>query len=192
MKNAGCLSLLVLLSQGSACEPDAPIARQDLPDPGDHKNRDAQADVSEQDAGYTKNDAGPTEQCTATPPPGRLCVRGEQGQGGEALTAQTPVTLQVYPEGCISSGCTIVARADCSATMTGATINVRSDFCLNSQDDQCVPTPDCGGADLVASCDSGATLPDGTYTAKIGDLSVSFTIPSQLPLGGACDGDPFQ
>ena len=89
------------------------------------------------------------------------------------------------------SACTVVERAGCSTSLNGATLTVQSEFCLRGEGEgQCIPTPDCSGGGF-ANCDSGTTLQDGTYTAKIGDLSVSFTIPSQLPFGGGCDGEPY-
>ena len=50
-------------------------------------------------------------------------------------------------------------------------------------------TPDCSGGGTPV-CDS-APLAAGDYTATLGGLSVAFTVPSTLPFGGACDGDPF-
>ena len=50
-------------------------------------------------------------------------------------------------------------------------------------------TADCNGGGF-ANCSWGG-VEAGSYTATLGGLSVSFTVPSTVPPGGICDGSPF-
>jgi hypothetical protein len=118
---------------------------------------------------------------------GQLCVRGMAGDAGEMLTADAPVRFMITPNGCHSSACTVQEIADCSAMVTDSTIAVEGRFCLRTEG-ECT-LPDCGGGGF-AECTLGDNLPEGDYTATLGDLSVSFTIPSMVDFGGACDGTP--
>jgi hypothetical protein len=217
MKKAAFLASCVFLSAAGACEPDAPIAADD--DGGQengHEMKDSgtmdgshdaghvkQADASvEHDAGNKQNDASTDHDsglkqadssmpmCTDTPI-AQLCIRGTplQNQQGEELKAGEPVQLQLAPKGCFSSACTVADVHTCQASVQDYTVSVSGEFCIHSQG-QCT-LPDCSGGGH-ATCDSGANLQAGQYTAKLGDLSVGFVVPSTLPSGGTCVGDPFQ
>lgn len=112
-----------------------------------------------------------------------LCVRGDADDDGEALVAGAPVQLQMIPGGCHSSACTVVQEAGCTAELAGDVVTVDGNICIRSEG-ECT-LPDCGGAG-TAECDTGEGLAAGDYTATMGELSVSFTVPSPLPHGGVC------
>jgi hypothetical protein len=123
---------------------------------------------------------------------GRLCVRGvpDPEIGREVLSADGPVTFQVFPKGCYSSSCTIVREASCEASpATGGAFELTAAFCLESTEGPQGCTADCNGGG-VASCER-APAAAGQYRAKLGALEVTFDVPSALPVGGACDGDPL-
>jgi hypothetical protein len=131
-------------------------------------------------------DADPCPQGEATAV-GMLCVRGETTSNGEDLAADQPVRFQVYPKGCFSSACTNTVQATCSVITAGTSLTLQGQFCIELSG-PCT-LPDCSGAGQ-ATCTSGA-LPAGDYTATLGTLSVSFTVPSTISYGGVCDGDQF-
>ena len=124
-------------------------------------------------------------------PIGKLCVRGEIDPQGnqEVLTAGGKVLFQLYPKGCFSSSCTTVHEASCSV-VAGTSFSIAGTFCLEFTSDVGMGcTPDCSGGGF-ASCDE-PSVDAGMYTASIAGLSVSFEVPSSLPLGGTCSSDQF-
>lgn len=115
-----------------------------------------------------------------------LCVLGTE-DGGQSIVEGEPVRIRIWPEGCHSTGCTIVEEASCAADLVGETIEVEGGFCLrHEQPDGVVCTPDCAGAGH-AECHPDEGLEAGDYTATLGELEVSFSVPSTLEPGGACD-----
>jgi curved DNA-binding protein CbpA len=99
------------------------------------------------------------------------------------------IRIEVGPEGCFSSSCTTTQDAACTVTDADGGFLVDARLCF-AQDD--------GAAGCTADCSGGGRpvcvtppLPSGTYTVSRGALFVSFTVPSTLPFGGACEGDPF-
>lgn len=117
----------------------------------------------------------------------KLCVRGDFQGDNEVLTPGKPVHFQLAPKGCWSSGCTIVYEASCTVTGTQS-LTLSGTFCLGSTGGT-VCTPDCSGGG-IAQCDS-QNLQAGEYVATLGNLQVNFTVPSTLPAGGICAGNPF-
>jgi hypothetical protein len=117
----------------------------------------------------------------------QICVHGDFQGDNEVLTPGKPVHFQLGPKGCMSSSCTIVYEASCSVTGTQS-LTLSGTFCLGSTGAG-VCTPDCGGGG-AAQCDS-QNLQAGEYVATIGNLQVNFTVPSTLPAGGICAGNPF-
>lgn len=116
---------------------------------------------------------------------GSLCVRGTPAGAMERLEAGR-VTLQVFPAGCFSSSCT--RRLDI-ACRVGPDLQVSAGFCLAAEPEPEACTDDCGGG---GSAECFATdVADGTHTATLGDLSLTFEVPSLLPAGGQCVGDRF-
>lgn len=110
---------------------------------------------------------------------------------GEELTADTPVRIELRPQGCYSSSCTMVHEASCQlVSQMGDALVVDGAFCVEDTSSR-MPgcTADCGGAG-VASCEIG-TLAEGGYSVSYGELSVLFTVPMTLPFGGECVGDSF-
>ncbi len=129
--------------------------------------------------------------CNPTPV-GRLCVRGAIGSGGgEPVAVGDKLKLQVTPKGCFSSSCTHADVAECSIASSASSYAVDASFCLaNTGGAMTACTADCGGGGF-ATCESLSSLSAGNKTITLGGLSVSFTVPSTLPLGGACNGSPF-
>jgi hypothetical protein len=123
-------------------------------------------------------------------PVGKLCIRGESGPNGETLEVGGSATIQIYPEGCFSSACTLVHAAECNVEETQSfSLSVDATYCLSIDPDQDCTLPDCnGGGDATCGYSS---LNEGTYTATLGDLTVEFDVPSTLPAGGSCVGSPF-
>ncbi len=121
---------------------------------------------------------------------GRVCVRGEidAQNNQEVLTTNGVVRFQLVPKGCFSSSCTIIHEASCTVTPTGpGGFDLSGTFCLGSTSGAC--TPDCSGGGF-ANCEANAVAA-GTYAASINGLMLSFDVPSSLPLGGVCVGNPF-
>jgi len=116
-----------------------------------------------------------------------LCVRGRQDPEGEVLDGDT-VRFQIYPDGCIGSGSVEKLETSCTiASATGDRITLESRFRYMTKPS--VPggptaLPDCSGGGW-AECPAG-TLAPGEYTAVLGELSVSFKVPSKVSHGGAC------
>jgi hypothetical protein len=204
MKKAAFVASCLFLCTAGTCDPDAPIAADD--DAGQdsgQKDKDSGTMNGSHDAGHaqqadagTEHDAGHVSQgdasapmCTQTPI-AQLCIRGTQTQQGEDLKVGEPVKLQLAPKGCFSSACTVAEVHSCQASLQNYVVSVSGEFCIRTDNGQCT-LPDCGGAGY-ANCDSGTSLQAGQYTAKVGDLTVNFVVPSTLPFGGTCVGDPFQ
>ena len=118
---------------------------------------------------------------------GQICVRGRTGSVGESIEVDSPLIIEATPTGCFSSGCVVVMERVCGAAVTGSDIALDSLFCLGPADvDNCLP--DCSGAGF-ATCQT-EPLAVGSYTLTAGDLSVTFDVPSEIPFGGTCAGDP--
>ncbi|HEX6903697.1 MAG TPA: hypothetical protein VF789_28565 [Thermoanaerobaculia bacterium] len=111
---------------------------------------------------------------------GELCALGPFQAGGAAR-------FRVRPKGCFSSSCTQVFHTGCAVQRTGNQFTLDALFCLNVPENQPVCTPDCGGGGF-AEC-TGGTLAAGSYTARLGDLQVQFTVPSDA--FQVCAGSPF-
>jgi hypothetical protein len=103
---------------------------------------------------------------------GILCAEVRNGRLGVTVSA---------PE-CLSSNCSRDVEASCTATLDGATIEVRSEI---SWEDKHGPfarcNEDCG--DATATCDAGL-IADGNYTVVLGDARIPLTIP--VPDEGSC------
>jgi hypothetical protein len=124
------------------------------------------------------------EECSPTEV-GSLCVRGTPIDSGDALAVGQPLVIQVTPRGCHSSSCTRVVDKTCSITAAGEDFEAAASFCLApTGDDAC--TADCGGGGF-ASCTSNVLLTEGVHTVRLGELSVTFTVPSVLRPGDECD-----
>ncbi|MFO7181353.1 MAG: hypothetical protein DIU78_021805 [Pseudomonadota bacterium] len=96
----------------------------------------------------------------------------------------------VKPQGCFSSSCMQALIASCSVTGHGPTFDVSAEFCYENLDEPC--SKDCG-AGKQAICRSEGPLAEGEYTVRLGDLSVTFTVPSILSPNAQCasiDRDP--
>jgi hypothetical protein len=128
--------------------------------------------------------------CTETPA-ARLCVRGPTStSAGEPLKVGDKLKIQVEPRGCFSSSCTEVRVATCTVSGT-APLAVDAHFCLASSAAPGVGcTADCAGGGF-AVCAPAAALTAGQHTVKLGGLSVTFSVPGNLPAGGECIGAPF-
>lgn len=145
--------------------------------------------------GWTACDFDPcaqTDECLAGAKAelGQLCVRGTFTAGNvEKLDVGQPIKIQTKPKGCYSSSCTEIHTATCSATLDTFATDVTALFCLeNIPDPAC--TADCSGGGF-ANCETPMITTMGTYTVTMGDLMLTVRIPSELPLGGSCVGDPF-
>lgn len=157
---------------------------------------DAAADSGGTDAGPA-SDAGPEPDAGPTADAGsdagaacteydisRLCVRGTPTDEGEEIAAGSPVQIQIYPEGCHSSACTVVDEASCTASVDGTSIRVDGGFCLHTEG--ACTLPDCGGGG-TAECETAEALEAGEHTASLDGLSVIFSVPGTVPFGGECD-----
>ncbi len=144
---------------------------------------DAPATDAPGDDGGGGSDGGALECTMGTETPiGQLCVT-------DASTADGAVTFQVVPMGCLSSSCTIRHLTTCSVSRSGSSsdLTLSALFCLEGTGGGAC-TADCGGGGF-ANCE--ITLEAGTYTATLDGLSVTFTVPSDVSGGTACDGSPF-
>jgi len=142
------------------------------------------APVSGSDAG----DGGTTCKDTAV---ARLCVRGTPtgGAGEESLTEGGALKFQVFPKGCHSSSCTKVVEATCAVQKNeNNVITLGGKFCLAPTGAPAC-TPDCSGGGF-GSCEV-ASATAATYTAKLGALELTFTVPGTIPAGGNCVGSEF-
>ncbi len=108
-------------------------------------------------------------------PPGVLCAEG--GADGR-------VAVQVMPQGCFSSSCTRRVDVFCRVTPAGADLDVDATFCLAPIEDAPGCTPDCSGGGFARCL---ADLEPGTYTARLGDLEVTFDHPGPR----VCVGEMF-
>jgi len=121
-------------------------------------------------------------------PPGR-CSQGSSAEIGQLcvigpLQADQPARFRVTPKGCFSSSCTGTAHAGCAVERTGSELRLDALFCLTTSPiGEC--TPDCSGGGFT-QCSSGA-LAAGSYTARLGSLSLSFQVPGAADV---CVGAP--
>lgn len=123
--------------------------------------------------------ACPPDRCPSgqETPAALLCIQGP-------VEAGQPARFRIYPEGCFSSSCTQTRHAGCAVERTGADLRLDSLFCLATVlAGAC--TPDCSGGGFV-EC-SSAGLAAGIYTAHLGSLALTFTVPSAA---GTCIGTP--
>jgi hypothetical protein len=120
---------------------------------------------------------------------GRLCVRGTPTTDGEVLTVGDVLTVTVQSKGCFSSSCSKVHTAECSIS-EGDGFDVAASFCVADTGAPGQPcTADCGN--VHADCSVGEGLSAGEHQVRLGSAVVGFQVPTKLPLGGLCAGDPF-
>jgi len=124
--------------------------------------------------------------------PAKICVRGPMTtSSGEPIKVGDKVTVQVQPRGCFSSSCTVVHTATCTVMNQMMQHVVEAHFCLSSTVSAGVGcTADCSGGG-IASCSPNGGLAQGQHTFTLGSLSVTFSVPGVLPIGGECIGSPF-
>lgn len=119
-------------------------------------------------------------------PVGRVCI---SAPGDGSLDPGDDLGVEVFPEGCFSSGCTIVYRSLCDLRQTDeTTFDVDAVFCLREVGEIC--PADCGGGGSTR-CAAAGGLGMGDYSLRAGDLEMKFSVPSQIPPEGLCVGDPF-
>lgn len=129
-------------------------------------------------------------QCAGqTAEPAKVCVRGKPLGGKEQLAVGDEIEVVVYPKGCFSSSCTKAAESSCSLSTTGGDVSVTATFCLLDTSNGGGCTADCGGGGF-AGCKNG-TWTAGSHAVSLGGLSVTVTVPGDVPAGGACVGSPF-
>lgn len=149
------------------------------------------------DSGERANSAPPSADASrpCERPVARLCVFGVRRDGGatEELRVGAPVRFLVAPIGCFSSS-GVPPTVGCEAEApAGGIVRLTADFCGKPVDagaqapeapeaPQVAPTADCGGGGVICE----RALRAGAYTATIGGLSLAFTVPGSLPLGGSC------
>ena len=121
-------------------------------------------------------------------PIAKMCVRGTPGADGETIAEGAPLQVMVFPKDCWSSSCTTVHEASC-AIAGGEPFTVSGGFCLEPTGEGAC-TPDCSGGGFT-TCESEEGLVAGDHAVSLGDLSVTFTVPSVVPFGGICAGSPF-
>lgn len=113
---------------------------------------------------------------------GRVCLYPEGTDPGTASVPSTDlvtyvadgallVTVQA-PE-CLSSSCSKDRKAECTVTLRGSVLDVRSQLSFRNEGSTC--TTDCGA--LVARCKS-PPLPVGTYRIQHGTSALTLNIPS--------------
>jgi hypothetical protein len=137
--------------------------------------------------GAAGGEGGGAPACDLEPSAGTLCLRGETrpNGAGEILREGGPVRFEVWPAGCFSSSCTEVIEVGCSVTSAAGSLVIAADFCLADTSDEGQPCTDDCGAVGSAEC-SIAAVAAGAYDVVLDALSLSFEVPSELPLGGEC------
>lgn len=118
-----------------------------------------------------------------------LCVRGKPAGGKEQLAVGDAVEVLVHPKGCFSSSCTKAVESSCAIAGSGGDFTVTANFCLANTANGGPCTADCGGGGF-AVCNSG-TWTAGTHAVSLGGVSVTVTVPGEVPAGGACAGSQF-
>jgi hypothetical protein len=118
-----------------------------------------------------------------------LCVRGKPVGGKEQLAVGDVVEVLVHPKGCFSSSCTKAVQSSCAITGSDGDFKVTANFCLANTSNGGPCTADCGGGGF-AVCTSG-TWTAGTHAVSLGGVSVTVTVPGEVPAGGACAGSQF-
>ncbi|MCB1037749.1 MAG: hypothetical protein KDD47_28205, partial [Acidobacteria bacterium] len=127
---------------------------------------------------------------------GELCVLGRDFPGVPTGVFQIlpgeAIELRLRPRGCFSSTCTQIFRLECDVLPpAGNQLEIRPWLCLaTNRQEGATCTPDCA-PDLRASCYTPSALSEGTYTARAGDLELTFEVPSTVPADGLCVGEPF-
>ncbi|MBM4345742.1 MAG: hypothetical protein FJ100_20400 [Deltaproteobacteria bacterium] len=117
----------------------------------------------------------------------KFCLQPTGGVGG--LKEGEAFDVVVWPKGCLSSSCTKVHKAACSAAVdaSGALV-IDGAICLEDTGGGGPCTADCGGGGF-AKC-AAPKLAKGSYTAKLGGLTLTFSVPSMA--GAAlCSGSPW-
>lgn len=105
----------------------------------------------------------------------KVCLQAKDPTKG--LQPGEPFDVVVYPKGCMSSSCTKVHSASCSAAVdVGGALAVTGAICLSSTGGR-VCTADCNGGGF-ASCQAPA-LSAGSYKASFGEIALSFDVPSK-------------
>jgi hypothetical protein len=119
---------------------------------------------------------------------GRLCVRGTPTGDGEVMAVGDTLSVTVSASGCFSSSCSKVHTAECSIG-DNAGFEVAAAFCVaNTAEPDKACTDDCG--DVHADCSVDQPLSAGEHQVKVGSLVVGFQVPTKLPNGGLCAGEP--
>lgn len=107
-----------------------------------------------------------------------LQERTDEGQiCFDEVSIETPGTIEIWLDACLSSSCSREATASCTATASGNTITLTSAFSWEENvapDAMC--TEDCN--QIMASCELPA-LPEGTYEVQHGDDLLSLTVPGE-------------
>jgi Pacifastin inhibitor (LCMII) len=137
---------------------------------------------------YTTTEPEPNPTCEKQVG-GRLCVRGTPTADGEVLAVGDVLSVTVESKGCFSSSCSKVETAECAISATDG-FDVSASFCVANTakpGDAC--TDDCGN--VHADCSFGQGLEAGEHQVRLGSLVVGFQVPTKLPLGGLCAGDPY-
>jgi len=112
-----------------------------------------------------------------------VCVYGSHF-GDLTLDPGDPVTVRVGAGNCFSRSCTFVHRAAC-AVSAGAPGELTAEalFCTDRiEGAACLAVCDLS---VAATCASPG-LAAGSYQLAVGDLTVSFEVPSTVPPGGVC------
>jgi hypothetical protein len=120
------------------------------------------------------------------------CVRGTmQGDGTEKVEVGDALLLQMRPAGgCWSSSCTEWPVLQCALEeLADNQFAVAGAACAKPTGDEAC-TPDCGGA--FTYCAGNGTLQLGTNFVFVGEVQLSFQVPSVLPFGGLCTTWPME
>ncbi len=130
----------------------------------------------------------PEPQCTKHEA-GRLCVRGTPTADGEVLSVGDTLSITVGVQGCFSSSCSKVHKAECSISENSG-FDVSATFCVSDTSEQVQAcTDDCGN--VHADCSFGQPLSEGAHELRLGSVVVGFQVPGTLPRGGLCAGSQF-
>lgn len=123
--------------------------------------------------------------------PGQLCVKSDGFGLGASLEVGEKLEIEIQPVGCFSSSCTRAETSACSIQADGDDFVTQAEFCLSdvkSQGGGC--TGDCAN-EFGAQCHSEIALSEGEHTVTFGDLSLTFTVPGEIPQDALCIGKRF-